>query len=159
MQEQLLPDSKLKLNIWFLASQQTCTLLCWPYKRNEDAMNNRKSYVIKIQFIKGMRMETRLKCNATLCPQAFYCFLFKDDISCKKGNLHTEEKPPTVLSGKSKGPVTLNNRGGCCAEGRAEHTSHWVHSLAQQARGQTHGSTWLETDRYEKKSKSFLQMI
>lgn len=64
-----------------------------------------------------------------------------------------------MLSGTSAGPVTLNNRGGCCAEGRAEHTSHRVHSLPQQAGGHTHGSTRLETDRHEERQSRFWKLV
>lgn len=69
-----------------------------------------------------MRLGKQLKCSAML--SFFVLFSFKIRHQLQRGDLHSQEKPPAVLSSKSEGPVALNNRGVCCAEGRAEHTSY-----------------------------------
>lgn len=65
-------------------------------------------------------MATQFKCN----PPCFLCgasivLSFKEEISCNPEIFPHRGETLTVLSRKSKGLVTLNNRGACCVEGLA----------------------------------------
>lgn len=148
----MLPDSWLKLKFSTPAYQHICFLSLSVIQKERNAPWINKD-VIVLEFVFAGEREWKHSSNVipVFSLWGFYCFKFQRRNQLQPGNLPTHRgETLTVLSRKSKGLVTLNNRGACCAEGLAARAYKPLSAQPSTAgTEERHRGTRLETRRYE----------